>query len=78
MNNFVVSNPAADFRARWRVLMTSPEGRTTVYGDIQSTNSNIVKEIIAYRIQEPFAFRSTIPDGIRCQGQYIDNSTANL
>lgn len=31
MNNLVVSNPALDFRARWRVLITSPEGSTTVY-----------------------------------------------
>ena len=29
-NNFVVSNPAADLRARRRVLITSPDGRTTV------------------------------------------------
>jgi len=78
MNNFVVSNPAADFRARWRVLMTSPEGRTTVYGDTQSTDLNIVKGINTYRIQEPFAFRSTIPDGIRCQGQHVNNRTADL
>lgn len=78
MNNFVVSNPAADFRARWRVLMTSPEGRTTVYRDTQSINSNIVKVTNAYRIQEPFAFRSTVPDGIRCQSQHINNHTADL
>ena len=30
MNSFVVSNPALDFRALWRVLITSPEGNTTV------------------------------------------------
>ena len=30
MNNFVTSKPAEDFLARCRVLMTSPEGRTTV------------------------------------------------
>jgi hypothetical protein len=29
-NNFVVSNPADDLRARRRVLITSPDGRTTV------------------------------------------------
>jgi hypothetical protein len=58
--------------------MTSPEGRTTVYGDIQSTKPNIAKEIDAYRIQKPFAFRSTVPDGIRCQGQHVNNSTVDL
>lgn len=31
MKSFVVSKPAADLRALWRVCMTSPEGRTTVY-----------------------------------------------
>lgn len=31
MNNFVVSNPVEDFRARRRVLMTLPFGNTTVY-----------------------------------------------
>lgn len=30
MNNLVKSNPAADFRALWRVFMISPSGRTTV------------------------------------------------
>ena len=30
MNNFVVSNPADDLRERRRVLITSPDGRTTV------------------------------------------------
>lgn len=30
MKSFVVSNPAEDLRARLRVLMTSPDGRTTV------------------------------------------------
>jgi hypothetical protein len=30
MNNFVVSNPADDLRDRRLVLITSPEGRTTV------------------------------------------------
>lgn len=29
-DSFVVSHPADDLRARWRVLMTSPDGRTTV------------------------------------------------
>ena len=33
INNFVVSNPADDFLARRRVLMTCPEGRTTVYDE---------------------------------------------
>jgi len=32
MNNFVKSNPAEDLCARERVLITSPEGSTTVYG----------------------------------------------
>jgi hypothetical protein len=31
MNNFVVSNPAEDFRDLLRVLITSPDGSTTVY-----------------------------------------------
>lgn len=31
INNLVVSNPAEDLRARLRVLITSPEGSTTVY-----------------------------------------------
>ncbi len=31
INNLVVSNPAADFLARLRVLMTLPLGRTTVW-----------------------------------------------
>jgi hypothetical protein len=31
INSFVVSKPAEDLRERRRVLMTSPEGRTTVY-----------------------------------------------
>jgi len=31
MNSFVKSNPAADLRDLRLVLMTSPEGRTTVY-----------------------------------------------
>ena len=39
MNNLVVSKPAEDLRARWRVLMTSPEGRTTVYGNRQWADS---------------------------------------
>lgn len=30
MNSFVISGPAADLRALERVLITSPEGRTTV------------------------------------------------
>lgn len=30
MKSFVVSKPAEDLRARLRVLMTSPDGRTTV------------------------------------------------
>jgi hypothetical protein len=30
INSFVVSNPAADFRALLRVLITSPDGRTAV------------------------------------------------
>lgn len=30
MKSLVVSNPVADLRARERVLMTSPDGRTTV------------------------------------------------
>jgi len=30
VNNFVVSQPADDFRDRRRVLITSPDGRTTV------------------------------------------------
>ena len=31
MNSLVRSNPADDLRARRRVLITSPDGRTTVY-----------------------------------------------
>lgn len=31
INNLVVSNPAADFLARLRVLITLPLGRTTVW-----------------------------------------------
>ena len=31
MNSFVVSNPADDLRERRLVLMTSPDGSTTVY-----------------------------------------------
>jgi hypothetical protein len=33
MNNFVVSKPVADFLALLRVLITFPEGRTTVCGE---------------------------------------------
>lgn len=38
MNNFVKSNPADDFLARLRVLITSPEGSTTVYKDIHKVD----------------------------------------
>ena len=34
-NSFVVSNPADDLRERRLVLITSPDGRTTVYTKAQ-------------------------------------------
>lgn len=71
MNNFVVSKPAEDLRARWRVLMTSPEGRTTVYIDNELTRI-LIKKINAYCIEEPFALCSTITDRIRCRDQDVN------
>ena len=34
MKSFVVSNPAEDFFDLRRVLITSPEGKTTVYNGV--------------------------------------------
>ena len=35
MKSLVVSNPADDLRALRRVLITSPDGRTTVWGSAE-------------------------------------------
>jgi hypothetical protein len=39
MNSLVVSKPALDLRARWRVLIISPEGRTTVWESVRLERS---------------------------------------
>jgi len=62
MNSFVVSNPADDLRERRLVLITSPDGRTTVYTKAQhsrSTDGTGTRK--ADCVQKPFALRCTIP-----------------
>ena len=61
--NFVMSNPAADLRARRRVLITSPDGRTTVYRKF-SVRTGPTDNTGAHRVQEPLALRCTVPHRI--------------
>jgi hypothetical protein len=62
MNNFVKSNPAEDLCARERVLITSPEGRTTVCRFYETLI--IGGERWTNQVEEPLSFRGAIPDGI--------------
>jgi hypothetical protein len=65
MNSFVTSKPAEDFRARWRVLMTSPEGSTTVYGKTKVTRTTSYPfSGSTYRVQKPLSLRSTVANGV--------------
>lgn len=70
MKSFVVSNPADDFRARRRVLMTSPDGSTTVYKSAPTRVSleQLMGRDGTNRVKEPFRLRGTIPHGIRWNG----------
>jgi len=52
MNSFVKSNPAAYLRDLRLVLMTSPEGRTTVY----ETRRRLLISTDRSGIQKPFTF----------------------
>lgn len=80
MNSLVRSKPAEDFLDRCRVLMTSPEGRTTVYEivaafskggnsklQIYATHMPIIKDRSeqTYSVEEPFPLGCSIPHGIR-------------
>ena len=58
MKSLVVSKPAEDLRARRRVLMTSPEGRTTVCSRVSGHPDP--EKAIPYYVQEPFSFGSSV------------------
>ena len=64
-NSFLVSNPAADLRARHQVLINSPDGKTTVCLEF-SVRARPTDNAGAHCIQEPFALRRTIPHHIGC------------
>ena len=69
MKSLVVSNPTADLRALLRVLMTFPEGRTTVYG----ISCNATFQMTAtHKIEKPFRPCRPIPNGICYTGQNTD------
>ena len=65
MNSFVVSKPADDLRARLRVLMTSPEGSTTVCARVRVRVSvsgvDTDYDERTYRVQEPLRLCRSIP-----------------
>lgn len=65
----VVSQPAADLRARWRVLMTSPLGRTTVCAKETRRQRARRKPTAASsantdQVEEPLGSRRTVSDGV--------------
>lgn len=79
INSLVKSNPVADLRDLRLVLMISPEGRTTVYevmgrACVSGTGTRGSLVVSTDRIQEPFAFRCSISNGVgyaievECQG----------
>jgi hypothetical protein len=55
MNSFVVSNPADDLRERRLVLITSPDGRTTVYRRAQHSCLAGRERLTAFRNHSPLA-----------------------
>jgi hypothetical protein len=55
MKSFVTSNPAEDFLARLRVLMTSPLGRTTVCN--KNVKTGVAIERCTREVEEPFGLR---------------------
>ena len=62
MKSFVVSKPADDLRARLRVLMTSPEGSTTVCARVSGVSTDHDER--PYRVQEPLRLCRSIPHRI--------------
>jgi hypothetical protein len=55
INSFVVSNPADDLRERRLVLITSPDGRTTVYSKTQHSLLVGRERLTAFRNHSLFA-----------------------
>jgi len=72
-HSLVVSKPAELFRARLRVLMTSPLGRTTVCQGAQGGwgfrhGAYIIEERAGTdRLQEPLGLSRTVSNGIRAR-----------
>ena len=64
MNNLVVSKPADDLRARRRVLITFPFGRTTVYSDFITHDALLRSQSTTYDVEKPFSLSGPVSNSV--------------